>query len=387
MLNRSSIIALFGCVFVILLVLFFRDGGAPDIEVAASEVEAPTAVTTKKLVPERVVLIDEFPGRVTAYQRVEIRPQVGGVIKKRLAEGGTQVQVGQILFELDPALLLADLETARAGVTRAQAAADHAQQAFKRAETLIASNATSQKNYEDARNELATAKANLAEAKAVFHRRQLDLDFATIRSPINGYVGRALADEGSLASTSSQTELAVVQELDRVYVDLRLPAPKLDELQFAAEQGLGPVEILDADGNPHPYPGAMVLSDVTVDPGTGNAMVRVEVENPGLRLLPGMYVRARMPRGVLADALLVTEDTVVHKGGGKAELVVVNSDGRAKRRDVVLGETIGGQLAVTSGLKAGETIVIRGQDRLQDGMMVTQLASTSQDGASAPGNL
>ena len=342
MLNRFSITVLFGYVFIISLVMFFGESSAPDIEVAASEVESSTAVTTTKLVPERVVLIDEFPGRVAAYQRVEIRPQVGGIIKKRLAEGGKQVKAGQILFELDPAVLLADLDMARVGVTRAQAATLHAQQAFKRAETLIASNATSQRNYEDARNDLATAKANLAEAKAVFHRRQLDLDFATIRSPITGYVGRALADEGSLASTSSQTALAVVQELDRVYVDLRLPATKLDALEFAAEQGLGPVEILDADGNLHPRPGAMVVSDVTVDPGTGDAMVRVEVENPGLRLLPGMYVRARLPRGVISHALLVPEDAVVHKGGGKAQLVVVNPHGRAKRRDVVLGETIGG---------------------------------------------
>ncbi|MEQ9472036.1 MAG: efflux RND transporter periplasmic adaptor subunit [Roseitalea porphyridii] len=387
MLNRSSIIALIGCVFVILLVLFFRDVTAPDIEVSASEVEYFTAATTAKLVPERVVLIDEFPGRVAAYRRVEIRPQVGGVIKQRLAEGGTQVEAGQILFELNPSLLLADLEMARVGVTRAKASVDHAQQAFKRAENLMASNAISRKSYEDARNELATAKANLAEAKAVFHRRQLDLDFATIRSPIRGYIGRTLADEGSLASTSSQTELAVVQELDRVYVDLRLPATKLNELQFAAEQGLGPVEILDADGNSHPRPGTMVLSDVTVDPGTGNAMVRVEVENPGLRLLPGMYVRARLPRGVIPDALLVPEDAVVHKGGVNAELVVVNSEGRAKRRDVVLGEAIAGRFEVTSGLKAGEVIVIRGQDRLQDGMMVTHLASVPQDGAPAPGNL
>ena len=187
-------------------------------------------------------------------------------------------------------MLLADLETARAGLTRAEGAVEHARSGMKRADVLIASKAVSRKDYDDARNDLTTAQANLAEARAVFHRRQLDLDFATIRSPIKGYVGRTLADEGALAS--SQTELAVVQELDRVYVDLRLPATKLDGVAVCRREGLGPVEILNADGKPHPRPGTLVLSDVTVDPGTGNAMVRVEVENPGLKLLPGMYVRA-----------------------------------------------------------------------------------------------
>ncbi|MDQ0325951.1 multidrug efflux system membrane fusion protein [Rhodopseudomonas julia] len=372
---RLSIIAFILCAAGLALFLTFRGEAVSEQEGAPSEAQGPAQVTTMTAAPERVVLIDELPGRVAAYRRVEIRPQVGGIIKKRFAEGGTQVEAGEILFEIDPALLLADLETARAGVTRAEGALEHARSGLKRAEKLVASKATSRKDYEDARNELTMAQANLAEARAVFHRRQLDLDFATIRSPIKGYVGRTLADEGALASTSSQTELAVVQELDRVYVDLRLPATKLDGLQSAARQGLGPVEILDAEGKRHPRPGKLALSDVTVDAGTGNTTVRVEVENPGLRLLPGMYVRARIPRGLLPDALLVPEEAVVRNGAGEAQIVVVDDDGRAWRRDVVLGDAIGRRLVVTSGLKAGEAIVIRGQDRVQDGMRVTRVTA------------
>ncbi|MCF1504205.1 efflux RND transporter periplasmic adaptor subunit [Afifella sp. H1R] len=373
---RLSIIAFGLCAAGLSLFLMFRGEAGSELQSASSEAQGPTQVTTVTLAPERVVLIDELPGRVAAYRRVEIRPQVGGIIKKRFAEGGTQVEAGDILFEIDPALLLADRETARAGVTRAEGALEHTQRGLKRAEKLVASKATSRKDYEDALNELTMAQANLAEARAVFHRRQLDLDFATIRSPIKGYVGRTLADEGALASTSSQTELAVVQELDRVYVDLRVPATKLDGLQRAARQGLGPIEILDAEGRPHPRPGKLVLSDVTVDTGTGNTTVRVEVENPGLRLLPGMYVRARLPRGLLPDALLVPEDAVVRNGAGEAQIVVVADDGRASRRDVVLGDAIGRRLVVTSGLKAGEAIVVRGQDRVQDGMSVKRVAAT-----------
>ncbi|WP_414832792.1 efflux RND transporter periplasmic adaptor subunit [Afifella sp. YEN Y35] len=373
---RLSIIAFGLCAAGLSLFLMFRGEAGSELQSASSEAQGPTQVTTMTLAPERVVLIDELPGRVAAYRRVEIRPQVGGIIKKRFAEGGTQVEAGDILFEIDPALLLPDRETARAGVTRAEGALEHAQRGLKRAEKLVASKATSRKDYEDALNELTMAQANLAEARAVFYRRQLDLDFATIRSPIKGYVGRTLADEGALASTSSQTELAVVQELDRVYVDLRVPTTKLEGLQRAARQGLGPVEILDAEGRPHPRPGKLVLSDVTVDTGTGNTTVRVEVENPGLRLLPGMYVRARLPRGLLRDALLVPEDAVVRNGAGEAQIVVVADDGRASRRDVVLGDAIGRRLVVTSGLTAGEAIVVRGQDRVQDGMSVKRVAAT-----------
>ncbi|OKH88122.1 efflux RND transporter periplasmic adaptor subunit [Thalassospira sp. TSL5-1] len=382
---RFSIITFVICVASLSLFLIFRDGEDMETNGVSLDQQGAIQVTTSTLVPERVVLIDELPGRVTAYRRVEIRPQVGGIIKKRLVEGGTQVEAGQILFEIDPAVLLADLDTAQAGLTRAKAALEHAQKGFERSQTLILSKATSRKSYEDASNELKLAQANLAEARAVFRRRQLDLDFASISSPIKGYVGRALADEGALASTSSQTELAVVQELDRVYVDLRLRATRLEGLQSAAEQGLGPVEIIDAEGKLHPRPGRLVLSDVTVDTGTGNATVRIEVENPGLRLLPGMYVRARIPRGLLPDALLVPEDAVIRKGANGAQIVVVAADGRAERRDVVLGDAIGGRLVVKSGLKAGEIIVIRGQDRVQDGATVN-LASASQDAAPATNN-
>lgn len=382
--HRLSFIAIIVGIAALGLFLISRHGAVSQAEDPSADAGGPAQVTTLTLQPERVVLIDVFPGRVAAYRRVEIRPQVTGIIKKRLVEGGTEVAAGQILFEIDPDLLQADLETARAGVTRAEGALVHARQGLARAEALVAENVTSRKNYEQAQNELTMAEANLAEAQAVAHRRKLDLDFATIRSPINGYVGRKLADEGALASTSSQTELAVVQELDRVYVDLRLPATKLDGVQSADEQGLGPVEILDADGKPHPRPGTLVLSDVTVDPGTGDAMVRVEVENPGLKLLPGMYVRARLPRGVLPDALLVPEEAVVRNGAGEARIVVVTVDGRAERRDVTLGDAIGGRLVVTAGLKTGETIVIRGQDRVQDGTRVSPVVA-ARDAAPAAG--
>ncbi|XSG83205.1 MAG: efflux RND transporter periplasmic adaptor subunit [Methyloligella sp. ZOD6] len=378
--HRISFIAFLICVPALSLFLIYRGGADSAPKSASPDVQAPKQVTTANVVPERVVLIDELPGRVAAYRRVEIRPQVGGIIKKRFVEGGMHVEAGQILFEIEPALLQADLDNAKAGLKRAEAAVEQARQGMERADALLVRKATSRKSHDDARYKLATAKANLAEARAVLKRNQLDLDFATIRSPIGGYVERTLADEGTLASPSNQDPLAVVQELDRVYVDLRLPAGELHGLQSAAEQGLGPVEIFNTEGK-HPRPGRLALSDITVDPGTGNATVRIEVENPGLRLLPGMYVRAKIPRGLLTDALLVPEDAVIRDGSG-TQMVVVSGDGHAERRDVALGDAIGRRLVVTSGLKAGEVIVIRGQNRVQDGVAV-RAVTASQEAAPA----
>jgi len=368
--RRFSILAIVagGCFIAAMLALQDWSSSDPEAQVASSAV--PLHAETVKVGRERVLLTDELPGRVAAFKKVEIRPQVSGIIKKKVVEAGSRVSAGQILFEIEPALFLADLETARAALTRAESALEHARSGFQRAEALLASKAASLKNYEDARNNLTTAQANLAEARAVLHRRQLDLDFATIRSPIDGYVGRTVADEGSLASISGQTELAVVQQLERVYVDLRLPATKLDAVQFAAEEKIGQIEILRADGKPYSYPAKLVLSDVTVDTVTGNATIRVLVENPELQLLPGMFVRAQVPSGLLSDVILVPEYALVRTGGDDASLMVVDPDGHAKRRKITLGEAIGRRVVVKSGLQPGETIVIRGQDRLQDGMLV-----------------
>ncbi|WP_245462453.1 efflux RND transporter periplasmic adaptor subunit [Rhizobium sp. CCGE532] len=336
------------------------------------------------LVPENVMLLDELPGRVAAYHRVEIRPQVGGIIRRRLVEMGARVSKGQILFEIDTAPLTADLETAEAGLERATAAEAHAQRGLERADQLLSKNATSREKNENARSELAAARANLNEARAIVERRRLDLEFATIRSPISGYVGATLADEGGLAAPTSERALAVVQDIDRLYVDLRLPAARLDALQRAADDGLGPIEILSAQGASHPRPGLLKFSDVIVDPGTGNASVRAEVENPGLSLLPGMYVRARLPRGLLPKALLVPTDAVQRTSAAGAQVVVVDANGRAERRTVQLGDAIGGRVVVTSGLTAGEIIAVRGQDKALDGMAVHAIPA-SQPSASIAG--
>ncbi|MEA5160247.1 efflux RND transporter periplasmic adaptor subunit [Cereibacter johrii] len=336
----------------------------PGAEPAGDQLVQLMVVT---LTPERIVLSDTIPGRVAASRRVEIRPQVGGILLERRVEEGMRVAAGDVLFRIDPAPLQADLATAEAGLARARAAEALARSGLERSDALLARNATSSEKNDAARNDLAQAQANRAEAQAILDRRRLDLEFATLRAPIAGHVAAGLADVGALATPGADRALAVVQDLDRVHVDLRLPASRLAAVRAAALEEPRGIEILIEGDRPHARPGRLQFSDVNVDPGTGTVSVRVEVENPGLALLPGMYVRARLPRGILPEALLVPEDAVLRDGTGAAQVVVLSEDGQAVRRRVTLGDAVGPRVVVTSGLKPGDVIAIRGQDRVAEG--------------------
>ncbi|MFQ6774369.1 efflux RND transporter periplasmic adaptor subunit [Cereibacter sphaeroides] len=361
------------CLLVPRLLLICCLVAAPNLASAVEAVtgaepagDRPVQLMVVTLTPERIVLSDTIPGCVAAARRVEIRPQVGGILLERRVEEGMRVAAGDVLFRIDPAPLQADLATAEAGLARARAAEALARSGLERSDALLARNATSSEKNDAARNDLAQAQANRAEAQATLDRRRLDLEFATLRAPIAGHVAAGLADVGALATPGADRALAVVQDLDRVHVDLRLPASRLAAVRAAALEEPRGIEILIDGDRPHARPGRLQFSDVNVDPGTGTVSVRVEVENPGLALLPGMYVRARLPGGVLPEALLVPEDAVLRDGTGAAQVVVLSEDGRAGRRRVTLGDTVGPRVVVTSGLKPGDVIAIRGQDRVAE---------------------
>lgn len=345
---------------------------------ADSGTETPPAlVKVITIQPETVVIADDLPGRVTAFRTAEIRPQVGGIIEKRLFEQGSEVTNGQNLFQIDAAPFKADVDSAAAVLQRMEAGLQRSQTKFDRASQLIDTKAISREAYEDAQAELAQAQANVAEARATLQRRRLDLSFATVRAPISGRIGQALVSEGALVSASGATALAVVQQIDRVYVDVRQPASQIDVIRAAEKSGQladaskVPVVLLAASGKPYPVTGRALFSDISVDPGTGNVTVRVEVANPERVLLPGMYVRARLPRGVRHDALLVPQEAIIRDLTGRPQLIIVDDKKEGTYRDVELGETIAGRTIVTQGLKAGETVVVQGQDRVQDGTPLT----------------
>lgn len=337
----------------------------------------PATVSVLSARTETVTLFDELPGRVLAMRTAEIRPQVGGIVEKRMFTEGSEVVAGQPLFQINSAPFAAEVESAAAVLQRAEAGVVRSQNKFDRAHKLIATNVISNQAYDDAVAELAQAKANVAEAKATLQRRRLDLEYATVRAPIGGRIGQALVTEGALASASGAAPFAIVQQIDRVYVDVRQPASQLEVIRASARSGQldetsrVPVAIFAASGSPYPVAGRALFSDISVDQGTGNVSVRVEVDNPDRILLPGMYVRARLPRGIKRHVVMVPQQAVLRDPGGQPQLVIVDEAKRAARRTVELGEIVDGRYIVTAGLKPFEIFVVEGQERARDGAAVT----------------
>ncbi|UTD25590.1 efflux RND transporter periplasmic adaptor subunit [Bradyrhizobium sp. WD16] len=366
-----------GSLLAILAALGLAGCGQPQSDETSAQVGAPPArVTVLSVKPETVILVDELPGRVAAFRTAEIRPQVGGILEKRLFEQGAEVEAGQAMFQINSDAFKAEVGSAVAALQRVEAGLVRAQGRFDRAKQLVPTNAISREAYDDAAADVAQAKANVAEAQAALQRKNLDLAFATVRAPISGRTGQALVSEGALASVSSTTPLATIQQIDQVYVDVRQPASRIDAIREAGRSGQLddasklPVAIVAASGKAYPVTGRALFSDISVDPGTGSVTVRVEVQNPDRILLPGMYVRARMPRGVRHNALLVPQEAVVRDPAGTPQLVVVDDRKRAALRVVGLGEIVDRRYIVTSGLQAGETVVVQGQERAKNDAVV-----------------
>lgn len=346
-----------------------NDDGGAQTEPAAAAVR----VGVLKIEPHRVVVYDELPGRVSARQTAEIRPQVSGIVRSVLFKEGTEVAADQPLFQIDPAPFVADVEAASAALARAEADLANATVKHQRVEALAAREATSAAALGDAKAALAQARANVAEAEANLTRRKLEVSYATVRSPIRGRIGQALATEGSLASVGAAAPLAVVQQIDTVYLDVRQSSVLWAELEEgggtdrAAGSPASRVEILTITGKPYEFPGTVLFSDSTVDPGTGSIAMRVEVPNPHRQLLPGMFLRARVPSAIYADALSVPQQAVRRDAAGGAYLTILGRDKTASRRDVAVGPLVDGRYLILSGLEAGETVVVSGQERTDAG--------------------
>ncbi len=331
----------------------------------------PVTVLTMRVAPAEVTAADELPGRVVALRTAEIRPQVGGIVQRRLFEQGAAVRAGQMLFQISPAPFRADVDTAQATVQKASAAYARAHAQADRLKPLVAADAISRQSYDDVVAAREQAAAELAEARATLRRRRIDLSFSRVTAPIAGRIGSANVTEGALVTAADATPLATIQQIDRVYVDVRQPAERYAELR-AQGAAAGPVEILTPSGRHHPVQGRILFSGIAVDPGTGDALVRVEVPNPGERLLPGMFVRARLPRAKMPAALAVPQQAVTRAGDGASQVSVVGGQDRVHVRRVTLGPLVDGRYVITAGLHAGEVVIVEGQDRVQPGTPVKQ---------------
>lgn len=358
--------------------------GAASLALASCAQEAPAApdavpeVSVVRLAPTQVDVADELPGRVVAYRVAEIRPQVGGVIQRRMFQQGSEVRAGQALFQIDPSPFRADVASADAAVKRSEAVAARARTQESRLAPLVKADAISGQTYDDAVTARDQALAELAQSRAQLRRSNVDLGFATLRSPISGRIDQAVFTEGALAVAGDTQPLATVQQIDRVYIDVRQPAARLEALREAARSGEGnagaEVEIIWGADQLYPVRGRLLFSGISVDPGTGDVIARVEVANPDRTLLPGMFVRARLPRLSLPAALVVPRQSVSRDAAGKEQVSVVDAQGKVHARRVTTGDERNGQIIITQGLKAGDVVIVEGQDRVAAGATVKPVA-------------
>ncbi|MDH1194594.1 efflux RND transporter periplasmic adaptor subunit [Stenotrophomonas sp. GD03958] len=332
--------------------------------------EAAPRVSVVTVGPQVVQRDDELPGRVAAVRTAQIRAQVGGIVQRRMFEQGAEVRAGQALFQIDPAAFRADVDSALAALQRSEAALGRSRVQSQRLHALAAAQAVSQQLRDDASAEYEQARAAVNEARAILARRQLDLRYATVSAPIAGRIDQALVTEGALVGVADAEPMAVVQQIDQVYVDVRQPAAQLESLQRSAGGGELPVTIIGAAGRPLPERGQMLFSGINVDARTGDVILRILVDNPQRQLLPGMYVRAKVPRGAPASALTVPQQAVLRSAGGQAYAWVIGGDGKAVIRTLEVDGSVDRQWLVRTGLKAGEKVVVEGQERLQEGVVV-----------------
>lgn len=324
----------------------------------------PPKVSVVTLRTQPVPIVTELPGRVNAYRTADVRPQVNGIILRRLFVEGGEVKTGQQLYLIDPAPYKAAYDSAVAGLASAKALAE-------RNRALVASSLVAKQDYDN------SEAANL-EAQAAVETARINLVYTKVLSPITGRISRSFITEGALATANQATALATVQQLEPVYVDVTQPSTTLLRLRREAEAGLlkrneagkTQVRVRLEDGTEYPHPGTLEFSEVTVDQGTGSVTMRALVPNPERVLLPGMFVREEIDEGVRKDAVLAPQQGVTHDQKGDPNALVVGPDDVVELRNLQVDHAIGDQWLVTEGLKAGDRVIVEGIQSAKPGSKV-----------------
>jgi membrane fusion protein (multidrug efflux system) len=333
----------------------------------------PVPVTVVTLQPQEITLTRELPGRVTPYLVAEVRPQVNGIVARRLFEEGATVKAGQPLYQLDDALYQAELASAKAALARAEATLNTASLNARRSAGLVAIKAVSQQDDENARAALQQAEADRAAAQAAVQRAAVTVGYARLTAPISGRIGKSSVTQGALVTANQEAPLATVQQLDPIYVDLTQSSAELLSLRQALASGKltsagnVPVTIALEDGTTYDHPGKLEFSDVTVDPGTGSYLLRVVVPNPDQVLLPGTYVRAQIGTGARSNALLVPQQGVARDARGGTTALIVNAEGAVEARQVTVSRVVGDRWLVEDGLALGDRVIVEGLQKIRPG--------------------
>jgi membrane fusion protein (multidrug efflux system) len=332
--------------------------------------------------PVTVPIVTELPGRINALRTAEVRPQISGVILKRLYSEGAVVRQGQPLYQIDASLYRAAAAQASANLASAQAQASAAQARANRYRPLAAEQAVAQQDYTDAAAQARAASAAVAQNRAALNTAQINLRFTSVPAPITGRIGRSLFTEGALVTTNQQDPLAVISVLDPIYVDIQQSSGDLLKLRRQlAGGGAAPlsaeVRLKLDDGSAYEFPGTVEFSEVTVEPTTGTITLRARFPNPQGLLLPGMFVRASFAQAQVSNAFLVPQVALTRDPRGNAEVFVVGPGNKAVLRQVTAERTQGDSWIVTAGLRNGERVITQGLGKVKAGQPVKPVPETA----------
>ncbi|MDL2337509.1 MAG: efflux RND transporter periplasmic adaptor subunit [Pseudomonadota bacterium] len=378
----SALVGLSGC--------GAKSGDAASAAAAASA--PPPSVGVITVAPQLVGLATELPGRLEATRIAQVRARAAGILEKRAFREGSDVKAGQLLFQIDAAPYRAQLQSAQAAQARAEANREQAGAQAERYKPLLEANAISKQDYVNAVASFKQADADVASARAAVTTAQINLGYASVTAPISGRIGRALVTEGALVGQGEATQLAVVQQIDPMYVNFTQSTTEVLRLRKAIEAGklqrsgaadAATVQVVLEDGSVYGAPGKLLFSDLTVDATSGQITLRAEVPNPGGLLLPGTYVRVRLQQAQASDAVLLPQQAVTRSPLGDSVMVVA-ADGKFGPRSVKIGGAQANQWIVLDGLKAGEQVMVDGFQKLRGQTMVTPVPwQPAASGASA----
>jgi len=370
--NRAKIIAIAG-----VLAGFLMLTGCGQ-QKATGGPPGPAEVTVVTVHPEKVAITTELSGRTSAYRVAEIRPQVSGLIQKRLFLEGSDVKTGQALYQIDPAPFQAALDNARAGLSRSEANLLAIRSKAERLRELLADKAVSQQDSDDASAALKQTEADIQYWKATVDSARINLGYTRITAPITGRIGRSNVTEGALVTAHQPVALSTIQQLDPIYVDLPQSTAELLRLQGRLADGRlknggknhNKVQLILEDGTPYSQEGTFQFRDVTVDPTTGSVMLRVVVPNPKGLLLPGMFVRTVVQEGVNTQAILIPQQAVSRDPKGNPVALIVDAEEKVQQRMLSLDRAMGDKWLVSSGLASGDRVIVEGSQKVRPGATV-----------------
>lgn len=355
------------------LALMLALGGCGSEQPPAPAVPSVGVVT---LGLESAELINELPGRIAALETADVRPQITGVIRRRLFTEGSVVKAGQLLYEIEDAPYRAALAQAQGSLAVARATINATTLQAQRYKDLIAINAVSKQQYDDAAAAAQQARANVAAQQGAVQAAQVNQNFTRIRAPISGRIGRSLFTPGALVSAAQADPLATIQRTDTVYVDVTQSAAQIIDLKQAMASGGvseaegARIQLLLPNGSVYPIEGRLQFADVTVDPSSGSVLLRATFPNPDGLLLPGMYVRARLVEGLRRNVILAPQQGVTRDPRGRATAMVVGKDNKVEVRQIQTDRAIGDKWIVTKGLKPGDRLIVEGLVNLRPGAVV-----------------